>query len=201
MAEIVLFHSVLGIRQGVLDAASRLEAMGHAVHVPDLYGNRLTFDEYEPAMQYVEGIGYPELMERTRQAARSLPDEVVYAGFSNGGASAEYLAATRPGARGLVLFAAGMPTAVYAQVEGAAIAGGWPASVPVQVHYMVDDPFRQQDELAAFEREVTAAGAPFTLHQYPGGGHLFTDRSLPKEYDEAATRLVWERVESLLADL
>jgi dienelactone hydrolase len=29
---------------------------------------------------------------------------------------------------------------------------------------------------------------------YPGAGHLFTDASLPKEYDVQATTLLWSRV-------
>ncbi|MDB5057961.1 MAG: hypothetical protein JWO59_1433, partial [Chloroflexi bacterium] len=37
MADIVLFHSVLGPRAGVTDAADRLRAAGHTVHTPDLY--------------------------------------------------------------------------------------------------------------------------------------------------------------------
>jgi dienelactone hydrolase len=37
MAEIVLFHSVLGPRAGMTDAADRLRAAGHTVHTPDLY--------------------------------------------------------------------------------------------------------------------------------------------------------------------
>ena len=71
----------------------------------------------------------------------------------------------------------------------------------MQVHYTIDDPFRDEEELAGFQRDVTAAGAPFTLHEYSGSGHLFTDRTLPNEYDESATKLLWERVEAFLADL
>lgn len=37
MAEIILFHSALGVRPGVTAAADRLRAAGHTVHVPDYY--------------------------------------------------------------------------------------------------------------------------------------------------------------------
>ena len=198
MAQIVLFHSVLGVRQGVLDAAAQLESKGHAVTVPNLYGEGVVFDDYEEASKYVESIGsYPALLERTREAARFLPESMVYAGFSNGGASAEYLAATRPGALGAILFAAALPLAMYGQIEGYGV-DGWPADVPVQVHYTADDPFREQEMLDGFAREVMAAGAPFSLHEYPGAGHLFTDATLPAEYDAGSTRLLWERVEAFL---
>ena len=45
MASIALFHSVLGVRPGVLDAAARLRAAGHEVLVGDQYGGRV-FDDY-----------------------------------------------------------------------------------------------------------------------------------------------------------
>jgi dienelactone hydrolase len=32
------------------------------------------------------------------------------------------------------------------------------------------------------------------VFDYPGGGHLFTDSSLPREYDRRATELLWSRV-------
>jgi dienelactone hydrolase len=41
--------------------------------------------------------------------------------------------------------------------------------------------------------EVHAAGAPVEVFDYPGNGHLFTDASLPAEYDETATELFWPR--------
>src|SRR5688572_1962404 len=97
--QVVLFHSVLGVRPAVRDWADQLRAAGHVVHVPDLYEGK-TFDEHEEGMRHVESIGgIQTLVARTIAAAGELPANVVYAGFSNGAASAELLAATRPGAR------------------------------------------------------------------------------------------------------
>ena len=33
-----------------------------------------------------------------------------------------------------------------------------------------------------------------TLFDYPGDGHLFTDPTLPDEFDADATELLWSRV-------
>jgi hypothetical protein len=41
MAEVVLFHSVLGLRPGVIAAADRLRTGGHTVHTPDLEPARI----------------------------------------------------------------------------------------------------------------------------------------------------------------
>ena len=191
MAEIVLFHSVLGPRAGVTDAADRLRAAGHTVLTPDLYRGAARFDQYDQAMAYQDGIGYRELLQRAAADVARLPSGLVYMGFSAGGAVAEWLAATRLGARACILLHAALPLRAMG-LEA------WPAGVPVQVHYMQADPFRDQAEIDGMAADVHAAGAPFELFEYVGAGHLFTDPSLPVEYDRAAAETLWGRVLALL---
>ncbi len=200
--EIVLFHSVLGVRRGVTDAADRLRAAGHTVHIPNLYAEGVVFDDYEEASAHVESIGsYAELLKRTREAVADLPKEVVYAGFSNGGASAEYLAATRPGAKAAMLFSAALPLEMLLEIDGDP-SQPWPANVPVQLHYTVDDPFRDEPGmLDKFRQTVEASGSTFEFYEYPGDGHLFTDATLPQEYDAEAAEQLWMRVLSFLSNL
>jgi dienelactone hydrolase len=192
MADIVLFHSVLGPRAGVTDAADRLRAAGHTVHTPDLYRGEARFDEYDQAIAYQDSIGYQELLQRAAADVAQLPSRLVYMGFSAGGAPAEWLAATRSGALACILLHAALPLRVMGLET-------WPASVPVQVHFMRGDPFRDQAEIDGMEADVRAAGAPFELFEYAGAGHLFTDPSLPAEYDRAAAETLWGRVLALLA--
>jgi hypothetical protein len=76
-----LFHSVLGARQGVLDAAERLRQDGHDVLVVDLYDSR-TFDDYPPAMDFAwKEVGQKVLLERAVEAVADLPDGFMPAGF------------------------------------------------------------------------------------------------------------------------
>ncbi|HEV2639417.1 MAG TPA: dienelactone hydrolase family protein [Actinocrinis sp.] len=187
MAEIVLFHSILGLRPAVGEAADRLRAAGHTVHTPDLFGGR-TFDEYDPAFAWVESSGVDQqLVDLTHAAVESLPAGLVYAGFSLGAFCAELLAGTRPGARGLVL--------LHGAISLSGIeAEAWPGNVPVQVHYALDDPYREQDELEAFEAAVHASGADYELYNYQIAGHLFTDRGLPEEYHEQSADQLYSRV-------
>lgn len=203
MVDIVLFHSVLGVRQGVTDAADRLRAAGHTVRLPNLYADGVAFDDYAKAMEYVESIGsFPELLRRTQAAVERLPSDVVYAGFSNGGAAAEYLAAARPGARGALLFSAAIPLDMLLNSFGDE-PRSWPSDVPVQVHYATNDPFRQGEEdwVAHLGQSVRASGAAFEFHEYEGAGHLFTDASLPNEYNAEAADQLWRRVIDYLAKL
>ena len=69
----------------------------------------------------------------------------------------------------------------------------WPAGIPAQTHSTVGDPWREQEEIDAAVRDVEAGGGRIEVFDYPGSGHLFTDPSLPAEYDPAATETFWAR--------
>jgi dienelactone hydrolase len=43
-------------------------------------------------------------------------------------------------------------------------------------------------------RYVEAGGGTLEVFDYPGSGHLFTDPTLPAEYDPVATETFWGRV-------
>jgi dienelactone hydrolase len=190
MADIALFHSVLGVRYGILDAAERLRSAGHEVLVVDQYDGRV-FDDYEEGLAFYEAIGYGELMGRAVAAVEALPDGFMIAGFSNGGGMAEHVATVRP-VRGVLMLSGALPLAML---------GGdaWPAGGPAQIHYAVDDPSRPQEWIDAVVDDVRGAGAPVETFDYPGAGHLFTDASLPDEYDREAADPLWARVLSFCA--
>jgi dienelactone hydrolase len=183
--EIVLFHSVLGLRPGVLQSANRLREAGHTVHTPDLFDGQIFTDNATAAMS-LRDIGFDRLIERSQAAVSHLPEHLVYAGFSSGGAFAELLAATRPGARGAVLFHAPL----LIRDLGWKV---WPANLPVQVHFAQGDPLRDQRVIDAFAARVRKSSASFEQHDYCCSGHLFADPDLPA-YDAAASNLMWERV-------
>ena len=83
MTTVVLFHSVLGLRQGEIDAAERLRADGHEVRVPDLFEGRV-FDTYEPAMAFSDALGVERPCELGLAAVANLSDGFVVGGFSQG---------------------------------------------------------------------------------------------------------------------
>ncbi len=185
MSRVALFHSVLGVRPGVLDAAERLRAAGHEVEVVDQYDGR-AFENYGEAGAYVDAVGFPALMARAAAAVEHLPDGFIAAGFSNGGGMAEYVA-TRRRVGGVLMFSGALPV----EMLGAA---AWPAGVPAQIHYTVADPRRRQEWIDAVANAVRSARAAVEVFDYPGDGHLFTDPSLPAEHDPAAAATLWERV-------
>ncbi|MFN8168237.1 MAG: dienelactone hydrolase family protein [Candidatus Nanopelagicales bacterium] len=185
MAHVALIHSVLGIRPGVTDAADRLRAAGHEVLVPDLFEGRV-FDTYEPALQYAEEeLGHVVLHQRAQEAVTVLPDGFVSIGFSLGSMIATRLAAVRP-VSGVVQLAGAVPMSWFD--------ASWPAGVPAQTHQTLGDPWREAEALEQALTDVAAGGATLEVFDYPGSGHLFTDPSLPDEYDAEATELLWSRV-------
>ncbi len=190
MAEVVLFHHAHGQTAGFSAFANELRAAGHTVHAPDLYEGR-TFPTLDEGVAYAKQVGFDTLLERGRLAAQSLPNEVVYAGFSLGVMPAQMLAQTRPGARGALLFHAAFPTSEFG--------GPWPKGVPLQIHMMEADEWVQEGDLdAARELDKTIEGAK--LFVYPGDRHLFADNSLP-DYDEKAATLLAQRVLAFLKDV
>ena len=195
MAEVVLFHHVQGLTDGVRAFAAELRAGGHTVHTPDLFdGERPA--SIEEGIALVELIGDEVLSERTDQAVAGLPAGLVYAGFSFGAGTAQGLAQTRPGARGALLYEGCLP------ISGEWAIGPWPAGVPVQIHGMDKDPFfaLEGDIDAARELVDTVGPELGELFVYPGDQHLFTDSSLPS-YDADATAQVVRRSREFLGRL
>jgi dienelactone hydrolase len=192
MAEVVLFHHVQGLTDGVLAFAVDLRAGGHTVHTPDLFdGERPA--TIEDGLTLTERIGDDVLGERADRAVAGLPRELVYAGFSFGVLNAQRLAQTRPGARGALLYESCIP------ITGEWAFGPWPAGVPVQIHGMDKDPFfaLEGDIDAARELVETVGPDLAELFVYPGDRHLFTDSSLPS-YDADAAALVLRRSRAFL---
>jgi dienelactone hydrolase len=188
MAELLLYHHAQGQTPGFLAFADELRAAGHTVHTPDLYDGK-TFAALDEGVGYAQQVGFDTILERGRLAAESLPNELVYGGFSLGVMPAQMLAQTRAGAKGALLFSAALPTSEFG--------GPWPQGVPLQIHMMEDDEWALEDLDAARHLETTG-GAELFL--YPGDRHLFADNSLP-DYDKGAATLLKQRVLGFLGNI
>ncbi|MFC5662031.1 dienelactone hydrolase family protein [Kitasatospora misakiensis] len=191
MAQILLLHSVYGLRPAVHTAADRLRAAGHTVHTPDLFEGK-TFDDIEAGMAYKEEVGSDELLRRAVAAAAPLLASgatLVYAGFSLGGALAQNLALADENARGLLLLHGTSDIR-----EDAA------SSIPVHLHVAEPDPFEPEDWLNAWYLNMRKIGTDVEIHRYHGAGHVFTDEDLP-DYDAEAADQTWAVALAFLTEL
>ncbi|MEV6977101.1 dienelactone hydrolase family protein [Kitasatospora sp. NPDC093806] len=191
MAQILLLHSVYGLRPAVHAAADRLRAAGHTVHTPDLFEGR-TFEDIEAAMAYKEEVGSDELLRRAVGVAAPLLGSgtaLVYAGLSLGGSLAQNLALADEKALGLLLLHGTSDIR-----EDAA------TSIPVQLHVADPDPFESEDWLNAWYLNMRRIGADVEVHRYRGAGHVFTDPDLP-DYDAEAAERAWAVALEFLAEL
>ena len=192
MAEVVLFHHVQGLTEGVRSLAQELRQGGHVVHTPDLFdGSRPgSIDE---GVALTQRLGHDELGKRAGHAVADLPKDIVYAGVSFGASQAQRLAQTRLGARGALLYEGCVP------ISGEWAFGPWPDGVPVQIHGSEGDPFfaLEGDIDAARELVETVGPEMAELFVYPGDQHLFIDSSL-SSYDLGAAALVVQRSRQFL---
>lgn len=186
MTEVLLYHHVQGLTEGVRSFADELRQAGHTVHTPDLFEGH-TFDTLDEGLDFARKTGFGVLAERGLAAAEGLPNQSVYAGFSFGVMVAQQLAQTRPGARGALL--------VYSCLPLSEFADAWPDGVPVQVHGKEADPFFADDLEAA--QVLVDSTDQAELFLYPGDEHLFADSSLPA-YDPVAAALLTQRVLAFL---
>lgn len=183
MAEVILFHHVQGLTEGLQAFADRLRAGGHVVHTPDLFDGALPAT-LEEGMALAQGLEHAD--DRAAAIVADLPEVLVYAGFSWGGAFAQQFAQQRAGARGALLYDA------FVALDAPWSFGPWPAGLPAQVHGMDADPFFALEGDLEAAQKVAAQEPTVELFTYPGDGHLFADSSLAS-YDEAAAELVIAR--------
>jgi dienelactone hydrolase len=83
VADVVVFHSVLGLRPVERAFADRLREAGHHVGTPDLYDGR-TASTLDEGFALKDAIGWETIVGRARDAVRDLPAETVLVGVSMG---------------------------------------------------------------------------------------------------------------------
>jgi dienelactone hydrolase len=188
---VILFHSALGLRPAVLDWAERLRAEGHDVETPDLYDGAV-FDDLDEGVAKADSMGMEEAMRRAQEAVTGSEPGYVLAGFSFGAAAAQGVAQNREGGRAVIL--------MHGALKAEDVGPPWPARVPVQVHYAVDDPWVEADAADSLAESVRAAGGHAEVYVYPGSGHLFADPGQP-DYDPELADQTYARVVEFLAAL
>ena len=166
--------------------AEQLVSAGRRVVVPDLYGGVTVATEEEAEELAQATLNDPAATAFIQRCGDDLSaDGAPWAaiGFSMGA----YLACSLAG-RGsagpddLVLFYGGQPPPA-----------GDVRTRRVDLHVAPDDPWFEDEELAAVETGFRDAGSEVTVHRYDGARHWFAEEGSPG-HDAAALSLARDRV-------
>ncbi|SFH52019.1 Dienelactone hydrolase [Palleronia marisminoris] len=185
MADILLYHSVLGLRQVELDLADQWRNAGHNVVTPDLFKGRQA-GTYDEGFVILKEIGLQVAADRAIKAAEQAQDGVVLAGVSMGAGMAARAWQQRLDAKG-ILFISGP--------------GPWPndvAGTPVQLHAARPEPFDEEEVFEDWQAENP--GARLEVYRYDNVGHYFLDPALA-DFSEAASEQCRERCLKFLSAL
>jgi dienelactone hydrolase len=184
--DVVLFHSMWGLRSAERGAAERLRAQGYRVASPDLFDGRTAPGEIGAGFALMEEIGWSTIVGRASDALSRVPDDAALMGFSMGVGVIGEVWPDRLDAAAVACLHAPLVVPV-----------GVRPGTPVQLHYAAGDRFAPLEQVAAFRRSAEAAGAVAVVREYADAGHYFTDESHP-DYVAVAASAAWTDVLGML---
>jgi dienelactone hydrolase len=203
---VLVMHGALGVDDLIRRRARDLAATDYVALATDMYGvapGPMIKEEYGPLFLALQ---QDHDLLRSRAVAgfdalRALPDvdatRVAAIGYCFGGQCALELARTGAQLRSVVSFH-GMLTTTKPAQPGVVCAKLLTISGAM-------DPYVPAKEVAAFQEEMTAAGADWQVTVYGGGLHAFTMPDIEKEdvpgtaYDPFLDRLSWAQATAFLA--
>ena len=183
MADVVLFHSILGLRPAERQIAAEFEKHGHRVILPDLFGGRFA-DDYDAGFALRKEFTSETLTQRALAAVEGVPETAVFAGVSFGASMIDLFWEIRPKMAGVLLFA-GTVNWMEPLRRG----------LRVSAHIARPDPFDDEGYFADWAAQ--AGDVKLDLHRYDGVGHYFLDPELA-DYGAAAAQLCLQRTLAFL---
>jgi dienelactone hydrolase len=206
---VLVIHQWTGLSDYEKRRSRQLAEMGYNVFAADIYGQGVRPQPPESGKEAGKYKSDRSLFRGRLMAAlevlksdeRTDTKRVAAIGYCFGGTGVLEMARAGADVAGVVSFHGGLDAAT----DMAAPKGGVKAKVLV-LHGAVD-PYVPREQVAAFEDEMTAAGADWQLVSYGGAVHSFThkeaggDPSKGAAYDEKADRRSWQAMKSFFAEI
>jgi dienelactone hydrolase len=186
MANVILFHSMLGLRETERRFATQLSAAGHTVNLPDLYEGATT-DDLDEGFEIKRRMGWDVICKRAREALDSTPENAVLAGISMGAGVVSEMWPWRPTAPKVMLLHGLADVPLNAR-----------AGLPIQLHISDTDPFFPASGVDAWHSVAEAAGLNVQTFRYAHSGHYFSDPT-SADHNPTATFKLWERILNFIA--
>ncbi len=206
---VLVIHQWTGLSDYEKRRSRQLAEMGYNVFAADIYGQGVRPQPPDSGKEAGKYKGDRALFRGRLMAAldvlksdeRTDQQRVAAIGYCFGGTGVLEMARAGADVAGVVSFHGGLDAAA----DMTAPKGGVKAKVLV-LHGAVD-PYVPREQVAAFEDEMTAAGADWQLVSYGGAVHSFThkeagdDPSKGAAYDEKADRRSWQAMKSFFAEI
>lgn len=208
---ILVVHEWWGQNEYARKRARMLAELGYVALAVDMYGEGKEADHPDDAAKFSGEIGRNMELGRKRfEAAREFltgyrltdPTRIGAVGYCFGGGVVLQMARDGVDLAGVASIHGGLTTKAPAK-KGA-------VKAKILVATGADDKFAPPDQVAAFEKEMKAAGADFRVISYPGAKHAFTNPdsdanakkfNLPLGYNAEADRKSWEEMKRFFSKI
>jgi dienelactone hydrolase len=195
---VLVVHEWWGLDEHARNQARRLAEAGYVGFALDMYGKGKVATHPQEAQAFVvEATKDPAVvaarfnagLEQLKRDPHVDPKRIAAIGYCFGGAVALDMARAGANLAAVVTFHGALATKTPAQ----------PGKLKARILVLTGgaDPFVPPEQVAAFEREMRAAGAQFQVVTYPGAKHGFTNPDAAKHgmsqlaYDPDADRQSW----------
>ena len=207
---VLVIHQWTGLSNYEMRRARMLAELGYNVFAADIYGKGVRPPAPEPAGEEAGKYKGDRALYRARLMAglkilqkdeRTEPSKIAAIGYCFGGTGVLELARAGAPVKGVVSFHGGLAAA-----DGFTAKAGTSMPKILALHGAAD-PYVPAAEVAAFEKEMTAAGADWKLIPYEGAVHAFTqpqagdDPSKGAAYSAAADRRSWEAMKVFFTEI
>jgi dienelactone hydrolase len=208
---VLVVHEWWGQNAYVRKRADMLAKLGYTALALDMYGNGKVADHPQKANEFSQAAfhDFPESKKRFEAAMDVLKKDptvdgqkIAAIGYCFGGAMVLNMARQGEDLKGVASFHGGL-YAVKPAEKGA-------VKAKVLVCHGEKDMFSTPEQIAAFKKEMTDAGADYTFNVYPGATHAFTNPdadalakkfNLPFKYSRSADKKSWADLQVFLKDV
>lgn len=202
---ILVVHEWWGLNNYARKRADMLAALGYTALAVDMYGGGKTAIHPDNAGKFASAVSkdlplakkrFMAGLELLRKQPSVDPTKIAAIGYCFGGGIVLAMARAGVDIDGVVSFHGSLGTGAPAQ----------PGKIKARILVLngADDPFTTPAQLAAFKKEMDAAGANYKIINYPGAKHSFTNPdadaygkkfNLPLAYNARADQESWQAMQ------
>ena len=205
---VLVVHEWWGLNDYTRMRARMLADLGYAALAVDMYGEGKQATHPDDAGKFASEVmknidvakgRFMAAMEFLKQQPMVDPTRIAAIGYCFGGGVVLNMARQGVDLKGVASFHGSLVAAKPAQPGG--------VKAKILVLNGADDKFTTPEQIEAFKKEMTAAGADFQFINYPGALHSFTNPdadalgkkfNMPIAYNAQADKKSWEELKTFL---